>query len=121
QTATNAANFSLAGTNGLLAISAATLDASQTNVILNVAPMTDRAPYTLTVNNIADQSAAGNVIAPNSHVGFYASVYVYVALGNPIPAGNQVPAGNGFNFTAGGSSVGGTNDQAQLSYITATG
>src|SRR5205085_5314908 len=37
------------------------------------------------------------------------------------PTGNQTPAGNGLNLTAGGSSVGGTNDQAQFSYVTATG
>jgi hypothetical protein len=121
QTATNIANYSIAGTNGGLTISSVALDATQTNVILTTATMADRAPYTLTVNNVTDQSAAGNVIAPNSRVNFIASIYVFVALGNPTPGGSQAPSGNGLNVTAGGASLGGTNDQAQFSYLTATG
>src|SRR5439155_9712442 len=67
QTATNAANYAITGTNGSLSILSVALDASQTNVILNVTTMTDRAPYTLTVTNVTDLAAAANVIAPNSH------------------------------------------------------
>jgi len=121
QTATNIANYSIAGTNGGLTIFSAALDASQTNVILTTATMTDRAPYTLTVNSVTDQSSAGNVVAPNSHANFIASIYVFVTLGNPTPGGSQAPSGNGLNVTAGGASVGGTNDQAQFSYLTTTG
>src|ERR1041385_5850778 len=121
QTATNIANYTIAGTNGGIGVLSAALDASQTNVILTVATMTDRAPYTLTVNSVTDQSSAANVIAPNSHASFFASIYVFAGIGSPVPSGNQVPSGNGLNVTAGGSRLGGTNDQAQFSYLPTTG
>jgi hypothetical protein len=120
-TATNRVNYALSGTNGGLFVSSATLDASQSNVVLSVPPMTDGATYTLTVNNIADQSAAANVIAPNSQASFVASVYTAVGIGNPPPAGGQVPSGNGLNITGGGTDLGGTNDQFEFSYVQATG
>src|ERR1051325_5764437 len=105
-TAINLANYSLVGSNGGVSINTATLDASQSNVVLAVAAMTDGAPYTLTVNNLADQSAAANVIAPNSHTSFVASVYTAVPLGSPTLGGGQTPSGNGLNITAGGTDLG---------------
>ncbi len=115
-TATNLANFRLDGTNGTVPINAAKLDLTQTNVLLMVNPLTDGAVYVLTVNNLTDQSKAANIIAANSQAQFLASSYTVQAIGNPVPAGNQLPAGNGYDITAGGSSVGGTNDQCQFSY-----
>jgi hypothetical protein len=120
-TATNRANYSLTGTNGSLVISNAVLDASQSNVVLTVATLTDRAFYTLTVNNLADQSAAANVIAPNSQAAFYASTYIQLAIGNPTPNGSQSPGGNGLNISGGGADLGGTSDQFQFSYQQYTG
>jgi hypothetical protein len=120
-TATNRANYSIVGTNGSLFINSANLDASQSNIVLSVAPMIDGATYTLTVNNLTDQSAAANVIAPNSQSVFIASVYTPVAIGGPTPTGGQVPAGNGLNISAGGADLGGTNDQGMFSYIQKTG
>jgi hypothetical protein len=120
-TATNRANYSIVGTNGSLFINSASLDASQSNVVLAVASMIDGATYTLTVNNLADQSAAANLIAPNSQSVFIASVYTPLAIGGPTPTGGQVPAGNGLNITAGGANFGGTNDQGVFSYIQTTG
>jgi hypothetical protein len=120
-TATNRANYSIIGTNGSLLINSASLDASQSNIVLSVAPMIDGATYTLMVNNLTDQSAAANVIAPNSQSVFIASVYTPVAIGGPTPAGGQVPAGNGLNISAGGADLGGTNDQGVFSYIQTTG
>ena len=119
--ATNLANYSITGTNGSLLISGATLDASQSNVVLTVAAMTSQAVYTLTANNLADQSAAANVIASNSQATFLASVYTPVSIGNATPAGGMVPTGNGWNITGGGSGLGGTNDQCQLAYVPQTG
>jgi hypothetical protein len=119
--ATNLANYSIAGTNGGLLISGATLDASQSNVVLTVATMTDQAIYTLTANHLADQSAAANVIASNSIVTFLASVYTPVSIGNATPAGSLVPVGTGWNITGGGGGMGGTNDQCQLAYVPQTG
>ncbi len=121
-TATNLANYSIVGTNGVLAISSASLDASQSNVLLSVATMIDNAPYTLTVNNVRDQSAAANLIAPNSRANFTASVYTAVGIGNPPPiGGGQTPAGNGLNISGGGADLGGTNDQFEFSYVQTTG
>ena len=119
--ATNLANYSILGTNGGLLISSATLDASQSNVVLAVASMTDRAAYTLTVNHLTDQSAAANVIASNSLATFLASVYAPVSIGNATPAGGLVPFGNGWNITGGGSGLGSTNDQCLLAYVPQTG
>lgn len=117
----NRLNYSLSGTNGAVVINSAALDASQSNVVLSVATMTDRASYTLTVNNLTDQSAAGNVIAPNSQAAFIASIYTPVAIGNPVPPGSQVPAGNGLNIGGGGGGMGGTNDQCQFNYVPQSG
>jgi len=102
-------------------ITSAILDASQTNVTLTVTPMGDGGLYSLTVNNLTDQSHAANVIAPNSHVQFVASTYALTSIGAPVPAGSQVPAGDGYNITAGGAAVGGTNDQCQFSFQSRTG
>src|SRR6267142_952101 len=120
-TATNRANYSISGTNGSLFINSASLDASQSNVVLSVASMIDGATYTLTVNNLTDQSSAANVIAPNSQASFTASVYTPVAIGGPTPPGGQLPAGNGLNLSGGGADAGGTNDQFEFSYIQTTG
>jgi len=114
--ATNLNNYSLSGTNGTVPIASATLGGSQTNVVLVVGPLIDGGRYTLTVNNLTDQSHAANVIAPNSQTQFAASTYEQWPIGHPLPAGSQVPAGNGYTITAGGAAVGGPNDQCQFSY-----
>jgi hypothetical protein len=119
--ASSTANFAIVGPNGSILITNASLDASQTNVILGVSGLTDGALYLLTVNNVTDQSHAANLIAPNSQAQFLASPYARVAIGNPALPGSQVPAGNGYNISAGGSAIGGTNDQFQLSYQLRTG
>ncbi|RPI94975.1 MAG: hypothetical protein EHM39_11990, partial [Chloroflexi bacterium] len=95
------ANYSVTGTNGAVSISSATLDASQSNVVLSVGTLIDRAPYTLTVNNLSDQSAAGNRVLPNSQASFIASTYAPLDIGGPTPPGLQVPAGNGWNISGG--------------------
>jgi hypothetical protein len=121
-TATNTANYSLTGTNGTLAVNSAALDASQSNVVLSVATMLDGAVYTLTVARLADQSAAGNIIATNSQATFTAGVYTPAGIGAPSPAGSVAPAGNGYNVAGGGGSgLGGTNDQCQFGYVQQTG
>ncbi|HET7625155.1 MAG TPA: lamin tail domain-containing protein [Verrucomicrobiae bacterium] len=121
ETATNLGNYSIAGASGNPAISSAMLGFSKSNVILNVSAMNDGAAYTLTVNNLADQSAAANVIAPNSQASFNASVFLPGAIGFPIPIGGQSGQTNGLNLSAGGAGIGGTNDQMQFGYISETG
>jgi Lamin Tail Domain/CotH kinase protein len=120
-TAANVANYSLSGPSGSVVISGAALDGSQSNIVLNVGPMIDGATYTLTVNNLTDQSAAANVITPNSQASFNASVYLAQAIGSPAPAGSQSGQTNGLNLSAGGVGVGGTADQMQFSYLSETG
>jgi hypothetical protein len=114
-TATNLANFTLRGTNGTLHISSATLDATQSNVLLSVDMMTEGAVYTVTVNNVADQSNAGNIIAANSHTTFTAALYTFSPIGNPALQGGQVRAENGYDISGSGV-MGATNDQFALSY-----
>jgi hypothetical protein len=120
-TATNLANYSVTGTNGLRTISTIVLDSSQSNVVLTVATMTEGAPYTLTVNNVADQSVAANPVTNNSQANFIASIFAGVGIGSPTPAGSQTPVANGINLSGGGADVGGTSDQFQFSYLQRTG
>jgi hypothetical protein len=122
-TATNRANYSITitGTNGALVIGGAVLDASQSNVVLGVSSMIDGAAYTLTVSHLADQSAAGNIIASNSQAAFTVSCYSGLAIGNPTPAGSQVVVANGLNLSGGGADLGGVSDQFQFSGLQRTG
>jgi len=61
--ATNLGHYLLTGAAGSVAIFSATLDSVQTNVLLTVGTLTEDADYTLTVNGVADTSAAANAIA----------------------------------------------------------
>src|SRR3569833_3064750 len=83
--------------------------------------MIDGASYTVTVNNLTDSAAAANVIAPNSQASFNASVYLLETIGLPSPAGVQSGHTNGLDLSAGGTGVGSTTDQMQISYISKTG
>ncbi|MDB6039074.1 MAG: hypothetical protein JWM99_2915, partial [Verrucomicrobiales bacterium] len=112
----NLANYAISGPNGNLAISGATLDLSQSNVVLTTETMVDGANYTLIVHGVVDQSVAKNSIAPDSTVHFVATSYALSAIGDPIINGSQVFAGNGLNITGAGAAIGGSSDQFQLSY-----
>jgi hypothetical protein len=120
-TATNRNNYQITNSSGSIPIASAALDASQSNVVLNVSALTDGASYTLVVNNVRDASSAGNLIAPNSTANFNAVTYTPAAIGNPQPAGGVVPVPGGLNISAGGRDIGGTNDQFQFSYQTRNG
>ncbi|HNT14846.1 MAG TPA: lamin tail domain-containing protein [Verrucomicrobiota bacterium] len=115
--ATNPANYALSGG---LTISGVTLDATQSNVVLSVSPMTDNLSYTLTVNHVADQTASANTVTNNSQAQFTASVYASVPLGD-APRGTQQPTGDGWDISGGGSGLGGQADQSQFSYVSRTG
>ena len=120
-TATNAANFAITGTNGARAVLSAAPDSTQSNIVLTVVSLTDGATYMLTVNNLADQSSAANVITNNSQAVFTASIYTPIGISSPSPAGGLVVAGNGWNISGGGADLGGTDDQFQFHYIQRTG
>ena len=64
--ATNPANYALANSDGPVAILSATLDISQTNVLLSTAPMIAYAQHLLSVSNVTDQSAASNTLVNDS-------------------------------------------------------
>jgi hypothetical protein len=120
-TATNLANYILTGTNGSLAVLSAVMDATQSNVVLTTTAMLERAPYTLTVSHVTDQSVAANVIAANSQAAFLASSYASIAIGAPALAGGQTVLSDGVQVSGGGTGISGTNDQGQFSCQTTTG
>ena len=115
-TATNVANYTITGTNGGLTVSSVTLDTSQTNLTLNVSPLTEGVVYTLTVNGLTDQSAAANLIASNSQATFLAVSYAPQDIGSPTPAGGAIPVPGGYNVSGGGANIGDTSDQCQFDY-----
>ncbi len=120
-TATNTVNYSMAGTNGAVAVLSATQDSTQSNVVLSVATMGEQSLYVVTVNNLIDQTARGNVIAANSQASFVASVYQSAAIGAPLLPGGQVVVSNGLTITGTGTAIGGPSDQFQFSYQNVTG
>lgn len=117
-TATNMSHYTITGTNGLVPVVSVELETPQNHLLLNLASaLAEGATYTLEVNQLTDQAAAANEIAPRSQARFVASSYALQAVGNPSPAGSQVIAGNGLNISGGGSSdLYGTTDQLQFSH-----
>jgi hypothetical protein len=78
RTATNAANYAIAG----LSISSARLSGSGTNVVLKTGALTPGTSYTLTVNGIQDM--VGNRILPNSQVPVSFDVAVPADFGQSV-------------------------------------
>ncbi|MGO8700957.1 MAG: lamin tail domain-containing protein [Limisphaerales bacterium] len=120
-TATNTANYALSGRDGAVSILSAAQDTSQSNVLLAVAAMKEESPYAVTVNNLIDQTALGNAIAPNSQASFVASPYQPAPIGNPLLPGSQVLVSNGLILTGAGTAIGGRSDQFQYSYQMVSG
>jgi hypothetical protein len=112
----NVANYSVTGSSGNLTIQSAALDASQTNLLINVSAMTLGTTYTLTVNNVTDQSVAANIIAADSQKQFLAVSYTFADVGAPAIAGSSSGAGNGFDMTSGGTNIAGASDQFSFNY-----
>jgi hypothetical protein len=119
--ATNTGNYAVSGTNGALTIFNASLDASQSNVVLAVSSMTDGAAYIVTVSNLANAFYPGSVIAPGSQTGFIASAFASAAVGNPRANGSEIVLTNGITLTSAGRDIGGTSDQFQFAYELFTG
>ena len=113
-TATNPANYVLSGPTGTLLVGDATLDSTQTNVLLGVSQMDDAVLYRLTVNGLRDQTATGNLIITNSATNFIAHTYAALDVGGPPLAGGAVELTNGWQV-AGSGDIGGNSDQLQLS------
>jgi uncharacterized protein GlcG (DUF336 family) len=113
QTALNKANYALS--RGIQ-INEVKFGADQQTVLLTTATMTFGFDYTLTVNNVADQAAAANVIAPNSKLTFTANEYAPADVGSPALAGNTVSVPGGVDVTGGGKTIGGASDQFQFGW-----
>ncbi len=119
-TANDPVNYEITNSAGVsLTISDAVSDATQTNVLLNVAPMTHGETHGLVVYNLADLS--GNLVEAGAWIQFTALAYTPVSIGNPQPAGSVTPVPGGLNVTAGGRDIGGTSDEFHFSYQARTG
>jgi hypothetical protein len=120
-TATNLNNYTVASAGGALPIKSAALDATQTNVVLSVSPMTAGLQYSATVSGLRDQSAAANLISAGSQLTFIPASYTPSSVGNPGIAGSVKAVADGYDFTASGSGVGGAADQFQIAYVLQSG
>ena len=60
--ATDLAHYALTGPGGTVTILSVALDATETNALLAVVPLTENAAYTLAVNGVQDQAAVGNTL-----------------------------------------------------------
>ncbi len=120
-TVTNQDNFQITNSTETITIADAVLDATQSNVVLNVSAMTEGVTYMLVVNNVTDAASGRNLIAPDTRTNFTAISFARAAVGNPQPAGGTVAVPGGLNVTGGGADIGDTADQFQFSYQPRTG
>lgn len=112
-------NFSVSGVTVL----EAQMRADGRSVLLTVTPLTIGSFHTVTVNHVLDRANTANVIAANSQVTFEASLLFSQDVGTsalPLPSVFTVTNG-GFDITAAGADVGGTNDQASFNFERRTG
>lgn len=116
-TVTNLANYAVTSAGGSLILSNAMLQADETNVLLITSVHAQSVAYTVTVNNIKDLAAAGNVIAPNSQASFFSAAgYIGTDIGNPATPGTITPVMNGYNITSSGVDIGTNSDQFTFAY-----
>ncbi|MGC8887034.1 MAG: lamin tail domain-containing protein, partial [Verrucomicrobiia bacterium] len=115
-TATNISNYSITSAYGGLVIYGVLMGTGETNVILMTATQQLGVTYTLTVNGIRDQSAAGNLIATNSKTTFSAVSYTTADIGNPTSPTIVTPVSGGFNITTRGTNIGDYADQFSFVY-----
>ena len=115
-------NYVLTGPGGVIALSAPVLSASNFVVTLATAPLVVGDSYTLTVNGLRDQSAAGNLIAPDSQVVFIATPAPVRDIGSPtVPGVLQVATNDTLILTGVGADIGGTSDQCSMTTVSVTG
>ena len=115
ETTTNMANLSLAGTNGALVISNATLSANGTLMSLTTEPQTFGATYTLTMNGVIDHATASNAVTPN-FVSFAAVPFSTDNIGGDVVNGVLSVADGAYVMSARGAGVLATNDQLAFSF-----
>ena len=111
--ATALSNYTLSGVN----IFSASLSADGRTVTLATDSLILDQEYTLTVSNVIDRAATPNLIAPNPTIVFFrASPFTIADIGSPATLGTLGGASGGYDFTAGGSGVGGSNDQFSFAF-----
>ena len=115
-TATNPANFSL---NGAGSVESARLGADGKRVELATTPLTPGSTCTLTVNDVTDP--LGQPISANSQVSFLVAPFWAADLGNPATPATIVPRADGYDMTADGADIGGTNDSFSFFHQTVAG
>jgi hypothetical protein len=113
-------NYGLTGPAGAVAILAASLDDSQTNVVLDVAALLENAAYTIKVSGLTDLSAAANQIS-TSQATFSTSFYTPEDIGSASPKGGVSAVAGGIDVSGGGAQIGGTVDQFQFSHVVRSG
>ena len=106
-------NYALNNGVGILSISNV---ANSQTFLLTTTPLLWRTSYTLTVNNVTDRSEARNRIPLNTQFTFTTMEFTPVDIGKPARTGSILPIDNGFRLTAGGTDIGGTDDQFQFAY-----
>ena len=84
------ANYSIPG----LGITSAVQSTNNAIVVLTTTGQKEGTSYTLTVNNIKDQSSSGNLIAPNSTITFVSPILIVNGAG-------ALPSTNGTSFDVG--------------------
>jgi len=112
----NLANYTLTGPAGNLTISNAVLDTSQTNVILSVSPMTPGLSYTLTVNNVTDQSAAAQSACSQQPGSVHRRPLRRGQHRQPGDPGSAISVGDGYDVTGVGTNIAGISDQFFFNY-----
>jgi len=118
-TATNLNNYSIVANAGgaSVPISAASIQANASNVVLTTTTLAGNAAFTLTVSNIRDRSVAANQIADNSTITFNTVAgFTQVDIGTATLAASVTNAGNGFDVSGSGADIGGTSDQFTFGY-----
>ncbi len=114
--ATNIANYSITPS---LQIFSAAYGVSSNAVVLTTAFVEPGTVYTLTVNNVRDR--AGSAIAPNSQIGFEVVGFEGQDIGNPAVAGTLTTVAGGYDYSGGGTNLGGASDQFAFAYSERTG
>ena len=106
--ATNVANYVF--TNGMQVLNAR-LTASGSAVVLTTPLLSAGSNYVLVLNEITDRAQAANRIAANTTIGFQALLYTTSDIGGTGATVSATTLTNGFNLSAAGADIGGTNDQ----------
>jgi len=108
------------GLSGGASVSAATMGAVPTTVVLTVSSLTFGVSYTLTVNGVRDTAQAPNTILANSQAVFVATEYAPTDVGDP-PVEGGTEYGGGAVRVMGSGDLGGTGDDFHYSWQRRTG